>query len=59
MHGQYQPLLQKQKDARKRIDRASEGLEVTLNRLERKIEGLRRIDNGHPYEQLKHHANGR
>lgn len=59
MHGHYQPLLRKQKEARERIDRASGGLEATLNRLERQVEGLRRIDNGHPYEQLKHHANGR
>jgi len=59
MGGPHRPLLPQQRDMRRRIDRASGGLENTLSRLEQKIEGLRRIDNGHPYEQLKHHANGR
>lgn len=59
MNGQHLPLLAKQREARDRIDEVCGPLTGALNRLERTVEDLRRIDNGHPYEQLKHHQVGR
>ncbi|MHA7915528.1 hypothetical protein [Alloalcanivorax xenomutans] len=45
--------------AAQRIVQSGRGLELAMERLEAQVDHLRRINNGHPYEQLKHHANGR
>lgn len=58
MGGPHRPLLPEQRNMRRLID-LDTGLETALERLEREVDGLRRIDNGQPYEPLKHHANGR
>lgn len=61
MTGRYRPLTVEERVERnrKRAQSVGSGLDNALDRLEREIEHMRRIDNGHPYEQLKHHANGR
>jgi hypothetical protein len=57
--GDYRPLLPRQKGVVARIHRRFDDLDAAIDELEAQVEGLRRIENGHCYEQLKHHANGR
>ncbi len=57
--GDYRPLLPRQKVVVARIHRRFDDLDAAIDELEAQVEHLRRIENGHCYEQLKHHANGR
>lgn len=57
--GEYRPLLLCQQLVATRIQKQFKDLDAAIDELEAQVEHLRRIENGHCYEQLKHHANGR
>lgn len=56
---EYRPLLLRQRLAAARIHQRFADLDAAIDEMEAQVEHLRRIQNGHCYEQLKHHANGR
>lgn len=59
LQADYRPLLTKQREVSKRLLALTASIEAELDRLESTVEDMRRIDNGHLYEPLKHHSHPR